>query len=161
MWRVLLLVAVAVLGLVVVLAVGALFVVRGYFFAPGTCTEEEREVYEEFPQYGNVRKEPQPFPESGGCSVFYDTRASQERVAEYYVQHLEAHGWTVQQREGEVTVFDTEKRMVKQIDVTARRDGFFYNVLFESHQMYDPPRPGAHVAVHVFEGSGNAPPPRE
>ncbi len=77
------------------------------------------------------------------------------------MQHLEAHGWTVQQREGEVAVFDTEKRMVKQIDVSARRDGFFYNVLFESHQMYDPPRPGAHVAVHVFEGSGNAPTPRE
>jgi hypothetical protein len=77
------------------------------------------------------------------------------------VQHLEARGWTVQQREGEVTVFDTEKRIVRQIDVTARRDGFYCNALFESHQMYDPPRPGAHVAVHVFEGSGNAPAPRE
>jgi hypothetical protein len=48
MRRVLLLVAVAGLGLVVVLVVGALFVVRGYFFVPGTCTEEERKVYAEF-----------------------------------------------------------------------------------------------------------------
>ncbi len=36
-----------------------------------------------------------------------------------------------------------------------------YEVSFESYEMYDPPRPGAHVAVHVFEGSGNALAPRE
>ena len=145
----LLLAAVAGLGLLVV---------RGFFLAPGTCTEEERKVYAEFPQYGDVRREPQPFSQSGGCSVFYDTPASQERVAEYYVEQLKAHGWTVQQREGEVTVFDPKKRMVEQIDITARRDDFFYNVLFESHEMYDPPRPGAHVAVHVSKGSGKTPP---
>jgi hypothetical protein len=56
MRRVLLLVAVVGLGSVAILVVGALYVVRGYFFVSGTCAEEEREVYEEFPQYGNVRK---------------------------------------------------------------------------------------------------------
>ena len=153
MSRVLLLAAAAGLGILGVSLVGALFIVRSFFFTPDTCTEEERKVYAEFPQYGNVRKAAQPFSETGGCSVFYDTRASQERVAEYYAEQLKSHGWTVEQREGEVTVFGPKKRMVEQIDITARRDDFYYNVLFESHEMYDPPRPGAHVAVHVFERS--------
>ncbi len=152
-WRL----AVLLLGFAIVL-VGAPLAVRGFFSVSGVCTEEERKVYAEFPQYGNIEKEPQPFTESGGCSVFYDTRASQERVAEYYVEQLKAHGWTVKQRKGEVTVFDPKKRMVEQIDITAHRNDFFYNVLFESHEMYDPPRPGAHVAVHVGKGPGNSPP---
>jgi hypothetical protein len=152
-WRL----AVLLLSFAIVL-VGAPLAVRAFFSVSGVCTEEERKVYAEFPQYGNIKKEPQPFSESGGCSVFYNTRTSQERVAEYYVEQLKAHGWTVQQRKGEVTVFDTNKRMVEQIDLTSHRDDFFYNVLFESHEMYDPPRPGAHVAVHVGKGSGNSPP---
>jgi hypothetical protein len=152
-WRL----AVLLLSFAIVL-VGAPLAVRAFFSVSGVCTEEERKVYAEFPQYGNIKKEPQPFSESGGCSVFYNTRTSKERVAEYYVEQLKAHGWTVQQRKGEVTVFDTNKRMVEQIDLTSHRDDFFYNVLFESHEMYDPPRPGAHVAVHVGKGSGNSPP---
>jgi hypothetical protein len=94
---------VLLLGLVILL-VGVPLAVRGFFSALGTCTEEERKVYTEFPQFGNVRKEPQPFPESGGCAVFYDTRASQEQVASYYTEWLEAHGWEVEQMTHETTV---------------------------------------------------------
>jgi hypothetical protein len=47
MRRVLLLAGVAGLGVVVVLVAGALFVVRGFFFVSGPCTEEERKVYAE------------------------------------------------------------------------------------------------------------------
>jgi hypothetical protein len=157
MRRVLLLAAVAGLGLLVILLVGALLVLGG-FFSPGTCNEEERKVYAEFPQYGNTKKEPQPFTQSGGCSIFYDTRASQERVAEYYTERLEANGWEVEQTQHETTVFDAKKRTFEEVEITARRGDFFYSVLFESHQYYDPPRPGVHVAAHVFKNE-NAPPP--
>jgi hypothetical protein len=158
MRRVLLLAAVAGLGLIVILLIGALLHLRG-FFSPGTCNEEERRVYAEFPQYGNINKEPQPFLDTGGCAVRYDTRASQERVAEYYAEQLKTHGWQVDQTKSEVTVSDPKKRTVEQIDITARRGDFFYNVLFESHEMYDPPRAGAHVAIHVFKSSKKPPPP--
>ena len=125
----------------------------------GSCTEEERKVYAEFPQYGGLKKEPEASTESGGCAVFYDTKASQERVAEYYAEQLEAHGWGVQQREHETTVFGAKKRTFEEVEITAQRDDFFYEVLFESHRYYDPPRPGVHVAVHVFKSSKKTPPP--
>ena len=143
-------------GFLIVL-VGAPLVVRGFFFASGVCTEEERKVYAEFPQYGNINKEPQRFPESGGCAVFYDTQASQERVAGHYVEQLKAHGWEVQQREYETTVSGAEKRTFEEVEITARRGNFVYNVLFESHEYYDPPWPGVHVAVHVFKNSKKTP----
>jgi hypothetical protein len=47
---------------------------------------------------------------------------------------------------------------VEQYNVNAHRDNFSYDVSFESHEMYDPPRPGAHVAVHVGKDSGKSPP---
>ncbi len=133
--------------------------VRGFFSASGVCTEEERKVYAEFPQYGNIKKEPQPFTESGGCSIFYDTRASQERVAEYYTERLEANGWEVEQTQHETTVFDAKKRTFEEVEITARRGDYLYNILFESHEYYNPPRPGVHVAVHVFKSSKKTPPP--
>jgi hypothetical protein len=43
----------------------------------GVCTDEEYQI---------IDKEPQPDTESGGCVVIYDTRASQEQLAEYYAQ---------------------------------------------------------------------------
>ena len=92
-----------------------------------------------------------------GCAVFYDTRASQERVAGRYVEQLKAHGWEVQQREYETTVSGAEKRTFEEVEITARRGNFVYNVLFESHEYYDPPRPGVHVAVHVFKSSKKTP----
>ena len=140
-----------------ILLVGAPLAVGGFFPASGVCTEEEREVYAEFPQYGNINKGPQPFPESGGCAVYYDTRASQEQVAGYYAEQLKGHGWKVEQGEHETTVFDAKKRTFEEVEITARRGDFFYNVLFESHQYYDPPRPGVHVAVHVFKSSKKTP----
>jgi menaquinone-dependent protoporphyrinogen IX oxidase len=109
--------------------------------------------------WGSVsgNKEPQPDRESGACVVVYDTRASQEQVAEYYAQQLKAHGWTVQLSKGKAAVSlpkENTKKTVEQFSVNAQRDTFFYNVSFESHEMYDPPRPGAHVAVHVGKDSG-------
>ncbi len=138
--------------------VGALLVLRD-FFTPGTCDKEERKVYAEFPQYGNINKEPHPFLDTGGCTVGYDTRASQKRVAQYYAEQLKAHEWEVEQTVGEVTVSGPQKRTVEEVNISARRGDFFYNVLFESHKYYIPPRPGAHVAVHVFKSSKKTPSP--
>jgi hypothetical protein len=92
--------ALLLLGFVLVLA-GAVLI-----GAPlgGVCTDEERNVYAEFPQYGKINKEPQPDAESGACVVVYDTLASQEQVAEYYAQQLKAHGWTVQLSKGKAAV---------------------------------------------------------
>jgi hypothetical protein len=127
----------------------------------GVCTDEERNVYAEFPQYPNINKEPQPDRESGGCVVVYDTLASQEQVAEYYAQQLKAHGWTVQLSKQKAAVSlpkENKKITVEHFNVNAQRDNFSYVVSFESHEIYDPPRPGTHVAVHVGKDSGKSPP---
>lgn len=140
--------------LIVVLLVGTWLVVGGFLggfsFLSGACSEEERNLYAEFPQFGNVRKEPEPFSETGGCAAFYDTQAPQERVAQYYMEQLRAHGWKVEQETSEATL-EESGRTARSIDIMARRNGYYYEVLFESHELYDPPRPGADVAVHVFE----------
>ncbi len=149
MRRLLLLVSAVVL--LAVLAVAALPVVGGFFLAAGSCDEEEREVYAEFSQYGGIEKEPEASSVSGGCAVFYDTRSSQERVAGYYAEQLEAHGWEVEETVHETTVLEEKKRTFEEVEIMARRGDFFYNVLFESHAYYDPPRPGVHVAVHLSE----------
>jgi hypothetical protein len=143
-------------GLLVVLAVGLWLGLGGLFLAPGSCSEEERNVYVEFPQYGGIEKEPEASAESGGCAVFYDTRSSQERVARYYVEQMRANGWEVERREHETTVLEGKKRTFEEVELMARRGDFFYNVLFESHAYYDPPRPGVHVAVHVFKSPKKA-----
>jgi hypothetical protein len=149
--------ALLIVGIAVVLVGGVLIgAVLG-----GVCTDEERNVYAEFPQYGSINKEPQPDAESGACVVIYDTRASQEQVAQYYAQQLKAHGWTVQLTKGKATASlpaENTKITVEQFNVNAQRDNFSYDVSFESHEMYDPPRRGAHVAVHVGKDSGKSPP---
>lgn len=113
------------------------------------CSKEERAVFEEFSHYGGVERELEPSAESGGCAVFYDTKTSQERVAKYYMEQLESHGWKAEQMVSEATLMEPEMKTAPSIDITARRGDFFYSVLFESLELYDPPRPGAHVAVHV------------
>ena len=50
-----------------------------------------------------------------------------------------------------------KKITVEQFSVNAHRDKFSYDVSFESHEIYDPPRPGAHVAVHVGKDSRKSP----
>ena len=147
---------VLLLGFAIVLAVSPL-VALGYSTVLG-CSGEEREVFAEFPQYGGREMRPGPSTVTGGCAVFYDTKSSQERVANYYTERLEARRWEAEQSTHETTVSDAKKRTIEEVEITARRGDFFYNVLFESHAYYIPPRPGVHVAVHVFKNK-NAPPP--
>jgi hypothetical protein len=51
---------------------------------------------------------------------------------------------------------ENKEMTVEQFDVNAQRDKFSYDVSFESHEMYDPPCPGAHFAVHVGKDSGKS-----
>lgn len=141
-----------------VISVGGLLAFFLVSEAYGSCIEEERKVYAEFPHYGGRELEPEASSVSGGCSVFYDTRASQERVAHYYTEQLEAHGWEVEQATHETTVFDETQKTFEEVEITARRGEFVYNVLFESRAYYNPPRPGVHVAVHVFRNEDTPPP---
>jgi hypothetical protein len=103
-WRL----ALLLVGFATVLVVSPL-VARVYSSVLG-CSEEERKAFAEFPQFGGREMEPQPSMVSGGCAVFYDTPASQARVANYYTERLEARGWEVEQREYETTVSDPNKR---------------------------------------------------
>ena len=73
------------------------------------------------------------------------------------MDQLRANGWEVEETEHETTVLEGKKRTYEEVELRASRGDFFYNVLFESHGYYDPPRPGVHVAVHVFESPKKTP----
>jgi hypothetical protein len=122
-----------------------LFLVLPYI---NICGGEERAAFSEFPQYGGIEREPESDPQTGGCFATYQTSAPPEEVADYLSEQLKAHGWTVENRlksEG-----DAEDRFEGTL-VTARRDGLTYNAGYESLRFYDPPRPGTHVAIHLYE----------
>lgn len=77
--------------------VGVIFVLF-FVFSRGVCDKEERAVFFEFPQYGEAVKAPEPFWESGGCAVFYDTPDSPQQVSTYVAERLIDHGWKVEHR---------------------------------------------------------------
>lgn len=128
--------------------IAGLFVV--FFTLPyrGICGEEERAAFSEFPQYGGLEKEPQPDSMTGGCAMIYETSAPPEKVAEYFANQLESHGWTVQHR---LRAGGEAGEEFGGTLVTASRDGLRYSADYESLEFYKRPRPGTHVAVHVSE----------
>lgn len=121
------------------------------FVLPGRsiCGEEERTAFTEFPQYSGVEKKPESNSQSGGCAVFYNTSAPPEEVAAYYAEQLDGHGWKV---EHQLKAKGDRSEEEGGTLVTAYRDELIYEAFYESLEMYDPPRPGTHVAVHVSEG---------
>jgi hypothetical protein len=131
------------LGFAVVL-VAAPLAILGFSSALG-CSEEERQAFVEFPQYGGVKMEPVPSEVTGGCAVFYDTPDSPEKVSAYFVEQLKAHGWAVDRR--------SEGGGFEGTLVEAHRDGYAYEVGYESRKFYSPPKSGLHLAVHVFKDS--------
>jgi hypothetical protein len=74
-------------------------VVVGFLVIPllFPCSAQERSVINDFPHYGNVKPKVIGNAEAGGCGVLYDTDASDQRVAKYYMEQLRAHGWQAQQ----------------------------------------------------------------
>ncbi|MBA3430312.1 MAG: hypothetical protein H0U16_02370 [Actinobacteria bacterium] len=112
------------------------------------CGEEQRTALSEFPQYGGIEKEPGPSSLGEGCALFYNTSAPPEKVAAYFAEQLEEHGWEV---EHQLKAKGDGSEQFGGTLVTAYRDGLRYDAGYESLEFYDPPRPGTHVAVHVFE----------
>jgi hypothetical protein len=112
------------------------------------CDEEERAAFSEFPRYGGVEKSPQANSESGGCALFYNTSAPPAEVAAYLAEELKGHGWKV---EHQLKARGDGSDQFSGTLVTAHRDGLTYDAYYESLEFYKPPRPGTHVAVHVFE----------
>ena len=137
----------AALGVVLVGGLLAAAVFFGLSPFLGACNDEEKAVFAEFPQYGGVRPDPEAFPESGGCATWLDTEDPKEAVRAYYDEQLTSHGWVLEKVPSEVA-----EQEVGGTIVYARRDGFAYEVSFENRRFYTPPRPGVHLAVHVWEG---------
>ena len=143
---------------IVVVAVGSVVLIGGLlvwslasFFS--TCSEEERGVFSEFPQYEGKQEEPESGPE-GGCAAFFDTEDSTEQVRAYYEEQLSAHGWTLQDLPSQMNEQSDEEPEGGEGEfggplVSAHREGFTYEVWHENREFYTPPQPGAHLAVHV------------
>ena len=108
------------------------------------CSDEERAVLAEFPQYGDVQVTPEDNVDTGTCAVYYDVPDPPEQVRRYFVEQLSAHGWTVE------PPYDLEGQGGTLVE--ARRGRFFYFIYYESLELYATPRPGTHLAVHVTRG---------
>jgi hypothetical protein len=78
-----------------VAAAVAIVGLRIYTSVVGTCSDRERSVLLEFPQYGGARLEPQNDSYWGGCAVSLDTSGVRDEVLGYYRRQLQVHGWTV------------------------------------------------------------------
>jgi hypothetical protein len=122
----------------------ALFLILPYV---RICGEEERAAFSEFPQYGGIEREPESDPHTGGCFASYKTSAPPDEVADYLSEQLEVNGWTVNNR---LKAGEAKDRFGGTL-VAARRDGLTYNADYESLRLYDPPRPGTYVVVHLYE----------
>ncbi len=117
---------VTLLVIFVVLLVGSKLVELGLEVSGiGACTSAERRAYEEFPQYGNVEIRPETRDPSACYARFYDARTPRDRISEYYVGRLEAHGWKVEAvRRGEWSARNNEN--FDALTIHADRDGYFY-----------------------------------
>jgi hypothetical protein len=144
---------------VVVLVAIAGVVIVGLILYPLVfpCSAQERSVLKEFPHYGNVKPKVIGNADAGGCGVVYDTDASQQRIAKYYVEQLRAHGWQAHQEVAGIarvertvtTLKEPERKKITLLGVVARRGEFLYTVDFEPSESVGEPGSGGLVAVYV------------
>ena len=126
--------------------------VFGAFALPGVlaCSAEERAVFEEFPQYGELRVEPSGNPDSGSCAAYYDTRAPAGEVFAYFKEQFGENGWDERPTESYRLVVEGGGEFCVPSNLVAKRDGFRYVVSIEE---IDPEAsglaPGTGVAAHV------------
>ncbi len=135
-WPRLLMISVFLLTIVVVLT----------SCASAACTTAEQAVFAEFPQYKGKVMQPEPNTDTGSCAVYYETPDAPLQVQQYFADQLQAHGWTVELPPSGIPVNQTGG-----ILISAERDQFAYVVHYESLEVYNPPQPGTHVAVHVSQ----------
>jgi hypothetical protein len=135
------------------------------------CSDEERAIYEEFPQYGGWI-EPGTNPATGACFVRYEeTQSTKEEVQTYYSERLRENGWrvtrepsvdelaspdvttrlkTVPDEPGETT--EVQYTRVREL-IRAERDGYRYKVSYHSSEARkEAPRSGGEIVVRVGEG---------
>jgi hypothetical protein len=101
------------------------------------CSEAERSVLAEFPQYGGQIVPVEGNVETAACAVYYEVPDSAEQTRSYFLTQLTAHGWTVDAQPAAGTL------------VTAQRGPFSYVIYYETLTAY--PGPNTHLAVHVSE----------
>lgn len=147
-------------SLVVIAAAAVLLVGAAYFGATyleryrDACTDEERAAFEQFPQYGGVRLKPSKDLENGSCAgVLEHVEGSPKEVGAYYEAQLRSHGWETEEPHVETVTMSgepSEGARFEMTTLTAHRNGFLYDVIYETTEFYEPPQPGTHIAVHVF-----------
>lgn len=108
----------------------------------GGCSEGEKHVFREFPQYGGRQLEPE-YSGSNGCYVAFTTEDAGERVTTYYREQLTARGWKLDPPPPSV---EAAEGQTQGGGVSAARGGYRYEALLES-----PVRDGTSIVVYVIE----------
>ncbi len=129
------------------LVTGAILVLPALLSVCGftTCSDAERAVLAEFPQYGGAQPVVEANQDTGACAVYYQAPDPPPQTHTYFVEQLTAHGWTVDPQSDGWTL-GTGGTLL-----TAQRDNVVYTIYYESLEMYTPPQGGTHLAVHVSE----------
>lgn len=127
--------------------IGAIMLLPALLSACGftTCSDAERAVLAEFPQYGGAQPVVEANQDTGACAVYYQVADPPPQTHTYFVEQLTAHGWTVDPQPGGLAGGNGGTLL------TAQRDNFAYTIYYESLEMYTPPQGGTHLAVHVSE----------
>lgn len=94
----------------------------------GGCSEGEKRVFREFPQYGARRLEPD-YSGSNGCYVAFRTEAPAEDVMTYYRQQLTARGWKLEPPPPSV---EAAEGRPEAGSLSAARGRYGYQTLFET-----------------------------
>jgi hypothetical protein len=108
----------------------------------GRCSEGEKRVFGEFPQYGGRQLEPE-YSGSNGCFVAFTTEDAAEDVRAYYREQLTAGGWKL---DPPPPLVEAAEGQTVGGSFGATRDRYGYQVLMES-----PVRSGTSVVINVIE----------
>jgi hypothetical protein len=131
----------AVVAAAVVFPFVAMLAFEAFASVTGGCSEGERRVFREFPQYGGRQLQPE-YSGSNGCFVALTTEDPPERVVAHYREELTGHGWTLDRPPPSV---EAAEGQTEGGGLSASRGGYGYQVLLEST------RDGTSVVVYVVE----------
>lgn len=140
--RKIILIALAGIAALVVLPFVATFAFYAVDSVRGGCSEGEKRVFREFPQYGGKRLEPE-YNSGNGCYVALTTEDPPERVRAYYREQLTNRGWTIEPPPPSVEGAEGQSEAGA---VSASRGNFGHELLLES-----PTAGGTSVVVYVIE----------
>jgi hypothetical protein len=137
---------VVILGLVLLVLLVLAILAFPIVLDLSACSAAEKRVFAEFPHYGGIGLQPAGQAETGSCMATYRAPASQEGVLAYYQSALRTHRWTLQPPQANVGS-DIQGREFRSGELSARRGGYTYAVLYESGPALQ--GGGTHVVVHV------------